>query len=483
MKVILSGGTGYIGKRLLPALLEAGHEVTCNVRDRRRFQSHSTTPGKLSVTEGDFLRPETLSLADADTDADIAFYLVHSMSSAIDSFEEMEVQSARNFVAAAKSWDIKQIIFLSGLQNSASGSPHLLSRLKVEQVLIQSGIPYTILRAGIIVGSGSASFEIIRDLTEKLPVMVTPRWLNTRCQPIAVRDVINSLISVMMHTPVFNRVLDIGGPDVLTYKQMLLQYAEARGLRRKIFVLPLMTPRLSSYWLYFITSTSYKLAVNLVNSMKVEVVCRENYTEILTGIKPLTYKESISLAFEKIARHHVVSSWKDALVSSSRRSSLKEYIAVPEFGCFHDVRQSEIKCSTGDIIANIWGVGGDNGCYADFLWKIRGYIDKAAGGIGLRRGRTNSDEIYAGDALDFWRVLLADKSAGMLLLYAEMKLPGEAWLEYKLIENKGVVSLRQTATFRPRGLSGRLYWYAVWPLHQFIFKGMNRRMAAARLVP
>lgn len=231
MKVILSGGTGYIGKRLLPALLEAGHDVTCIVRDRRRFQSHSTTPGKLSVTEGDFLRPETLSLADADTDADIAFYLVHSMSSAIDSFEEMEVQSARNFVAAAKSWDIKQIIFLSGLQNSASGSPHLLSRLKVEQVLIQSGIPYTILRAGIIVGSGSASFEIIRDLTEKLPVMVTPRWLNTRCQPIAVRDVINSLISVMMHTTVFNRVLDIGGPDVLTYKQMLLQYAEARGLR------------------------------------------------------------------------------------------------------------------------------------------------------------------------------------------------------------------------------------------------------------
>jgi hypothetical protein len=265
---------------------------------------------------------------------------------------------------------------------------------------------------------------------------------------------------------------------------MLLQYAEVRGLWRKIYVLPLMTPRLSSYWLYFITSTSYKLAVNLVNSMKVEVVCRENFTEKLTGVPPLTYKESISLAFEKIAQHHVVSSWKDALVSSSGLSSLKDYIAVPEYGCFHDKRKCKIKCNSADVIANIWGVGGENGWYyADFLWKIRGIMDKMVGGIGLRRGRTNPDEIFAGDALDFWRVLLADKPAGRLLLYAEMKLPGEAWLEYKLTESSGSVFLTQTATFRPRGLSGRLYWYAVWPFHQIIFKGMNRRMASGRLVP
>lgn len=482
MKILLTGATGYIGKRLLPVLLHAGHEVTCIVRDKRRFQSQSAYQGKLELAEGDFLIPESLNIHTIE--ADVAFYLVHSMSSAIDNFEEMEVISARNFVAAARSWGVKQIIFLSGLQNSMSVSLHLLSRLKVEQVLIQSGIPYTILRAGIIVGSGSASFEIIRDLTEKLPVMVTPRWLNTRCQPIAVRDVINTLISVMLHEPVYNHVLDIGGPDVLTYKQMLLQYAEVRGLWRKIYVLPLMTPRLSSYWLYFITSTSYKLAVNLVNSMKVEVVCRENHTERLTGMPPLTYKESISLAFEKIAQHHVASSWKDALVSSSGLSSLKDYIAVPEFGCFHDVRQCKIQGNSSDVIANIWGVGGENGWYyADFLWKIRGIMDKMVGGIGLRRGRTNPDEIFAGDALDFWRVLLADKSAGRLLLYAEMKLPGEAWLEYKITESSGSVFLTQTATFRPRGLSGRLYWYAVWPFHQIIFKGMNSRMASGRLVP
>lgn len=228
MKILLTGATGYIGKRLLPVLLQAGHEVTCIVRDKRRFQSQSTYQGKLVLAEGDFLNPESLNIHKIE--ADVAFFLVHSMSSAIDSFEEMEVLSARNFVAAAQTWGVKQIIFLSGLQNSMSVSPHLLSRLKVEQVLIQSGIPYTILRAGIIVGSGSASFEIIRDLTEKLPVMVTPRWLNTRCQPIAVRDVINTLISVMLHEPVYNQVLDIGGPDVLTYKQMLLQYAEVRGL-------------------------------------------------------------------------------------------------------------------------------------------------------------------------------------------------------------------------------------------------------------
>lgn len=478
MRIILSGATGYIGKRLLPVLLEAGHEVSCIVRDSRRFQPQTVNQENLTIAEGDFLLPETLDKHKIQ--ADVAFYLVHSMSSAIDSFEEMEVRSARNFAAAAHKWGVRQIIFLSGLQNPDSVSPHLLSRLKVEEVLMQCGIPVTVLRAGIIVGSGSASFEIIRDLTEKLPLMVTPRWLNIRCQPIAVRDVVNSLVAVMMNKAVFNRILDIGGPDVLTYKQMLLQYAEVRGLWRKIFVLPLMTPRLSSYWLYFITSTSYKLAVNLVNSMKVEVVCRENHTESLTGNKPLTYKESIALAFEKIAQHHVVSSWKDALISSSKLSNLQAYISVPVHGCFHDLRETAVECSREQVISNIWSVGGEKGWYyANFLWKMRGSLDKLAGGTGLRRGRTNYDEIYAGDALDFWRVLLADKTNGRLLLYAEMKLPGEAWLEFVLIEKDGKQKLRQTATFRPKGLTGRIYWYSVWPLHQIIFKGMNRRMAQA----
>lgn len=474
MKILLTGATGYIGKRLLPALLAGGHEVTCIVRDRQRFQHEPG--GRVKIIEADLLNSNSLTIPGPETD--VAFYLIHSMGAAIDKFEELEIRSANHFIQAIKGSKVKQIIYLSGLQNPDAASPHLQSRLKVEQLLMNSGVPCTTLRAGIIVGSGSASFEIIRDLSEKLPVMVTPRWLDTLCQPIAVRDVINSLMAAMLNPDATGKILDIGGPDVLTYKQMLLQYAEVRGLKRLIFVLPLMTPRLSSYWLYFVTSTSYKLAVNLVNSMKVEVICRENAIESLTGKQPLTYKEAIAMAFERIARHDVASSWKDSLISSSALPNLNEYITVPEHGCFHDIRQTELKATREQVLDNIWRVGGEKGWYyANFLWKIRGYMDKMSGGIGLRRGRTNTDEIFAGDALDFWRVLLADRANGRLLLYAEMRLPGEAWLEFRLEENNGKTLLKQTATFRPKGLTGRLYWYSVWPLHQVIFKGMNRKMA------
>ncbi len=474
MKILLTGATGYIGKRLLPVLLADGHEVTCIVRDRQRFQHE--TGGRLKIIEADLLNSDSLTIPGPETD--VAFYLIHSMGAAIDKFEELEIRSANNFIQAIKGSKVKQIIYLSGLQNPDAASPHLQSRLKVEQLLMNSGVPCTTLRAGIIVGSGSASFEIIRDLSEKLPVMVTPRWLDTRCQPIAVRDVINSLMAAMLNPEATGRILDIGGPDVLSYKQMLLQYAEVRGLKRFIFVLPLMTPRLSSYWLYFVTSTSYKLAVNLVNSMKVEVICRENAIESLTGKQPLTYKEAIAMAFDRIARHDVTSSWKDSLVSSSALPNLNEYITVPEHGCLRDHRETEIKAPRVEVISNVWSVGGEKGWYyANWLWKIRGYMDKMVGGTGLRRGRTNQDDINAGDALDFWRVLLADRAKGRLLLYAEMKLPGEAWLEFRLEESNGKTMLKQTATFRPKGLTGRLYWYSVWPLHQIIFRGMNRKMA------
>jgi len=474
MNILLTGATGYIGKRLLPALLADGHEVTCIVRDKQRFQHE--TGGQLKIIEADLLNDDSLTITEPEID--VAFYLIHSMGAAIDKFEELEIRSANNFIQAIKGSGVKQIIYLSGLQNPEAASPHLQSRLKVEQLLMSSGVPCTTLRAGIIVGSGSASFEIIRDLSEKLPVMVTPRWLDTRCQPIAVRDVINCLMATMLNPLAIGKILDIGGPEVLSYKQMLLQYAEVRGLKRYIFVLPLMTPRLSSYWLYFVTSTSYKLAVNLVNSMKVEVVCRENSLESLTGKSSLTYKEAIALAFKSIAQHHVVSSWKDALVTSSALTNLSEYITVPEHGCFHDRRETGIKATREQVISNVWSVGGEKGWYyANFLWKIRGYMDKMVGGIGLRRGRTNHDDINAGDALDFWRVLLADRAKGRLLLYAEMKLPGEAWLEFRITESNGKTLLKQTATFRPKGLTGRLYWYSVWPLHQIIFRGMNRKMA------
>ncbi len=473
MNILITGATGYIGKRLIPALLAQGHQLTCIVRDSARFPPFQGLAASVKVVEADFLREDSLKALTIE--ADVAYYLIHSMGSAIDSFEEMELLSARNFAEATQRWKIKQLIFLSGLQNEKSVSPHLQSRLKVEQVLKQSSIPVTILRAGIIVGSGSASFEIIRDLSEKLPLMVTPRWLNIRCQPIAIRDVINCLMAVLMNQDFMNKTLDIGGPDVLTYKQMLLQYAQVRGLKRRIFVLPLMTPRLSSYWLYFITSTSYKLAVNLVNSMKIEVVCRENFAERLTGTPPLSYKEAIALAFERIAQNHVISSWKDALVSSSILSSLNQFVAVPEHGVFTDTRETMISGEREQAITKIWSIGGEKGWYyANLLWKIRGFMDRLAGGTGLRRGRTSQEDIHAGDALDFWRVLVADREKGRLLLYAEMKLPGEAWLEFQIVEKGN--RLRQTATFRPKGLTGRLYWYLAWPLHQVIFRGMNKGM-------
>ena len=301
----------------------------------------------------------------------------------------------------------------------------------------KSNIPLTSIKAGIIVGSGSASFEIIRDLVEKLPVMITPKWLNTRHQPIAIRNILQYLSGVLLKPETFNKSYDVGGPDILSYKEMLLQFAEVRGLKRFIFTVPVMTPRLSSYWLYFVTSTSYMLAINLVNSMKIEVVAKDNELEKMLNIKSFTYKEAVQLAFQKIEHNNVISSWKDSLISSYTDNSLLEHINVPTNGCFIDKREKEITSDVEQVLDNIWSIGGERGWYyGDWLWHLRGFLDKLAGGVGLRRGRTNLHKINTGDTLDFWRVLAADKENKRLLLYAEMKLPGEAWLEFKIIDKE-----------------------------------------------
>lgn len=304
--------------------------------------------------------------------------------------------------------------------------------------------------------------------------MITPQWLNTKCQPIAVRNILQYLMGVMLKASTYNQDFDIGGREVLTYKQMILQFAEVRGLKRYIYTLPVMTPRISSYWLYFLTSTSYPLAVNLVNSMKVDVICRPNDLEKELHINPFSYKEAVSLAFEKIEQNMVVSSWKDAFSSSNTSLQLMQYMRVPEFGCYRDVKQREIKPEQIEAIAKkVWSIGGETGWYyGNLLWMLRGFLDKLLGGVGLRRGRTNTNKIEAGDALDFWRVLVADKTQKRLLLYAEMKLPGEAWLEFRIMKLKNKLQIRQVATFRPKGIWGRLYWYSVLPFHYFIFNGM-----------
>ncbi|MEO6638342.1 MAG: SDR family oxidoreductase [Ginsengibacter sp.] len=472
MKILLTGATGYIGQRLLPILLEAKHEIICCVRDKSRFNFGSYTSATLKVAEVDFLNKETLKNIPGDIDA--AYYLIHSMSSATGDFASLEAESAENFTASISQTNARQVIYLSGIVNEKDLSKHLKSRKNVEAILASGSVPLTTLRAGIIVGSGSASFEIIRDLVEKLPIMIAPRWLKTACQPIAIRNVIAFLSGVLGREETFHKSYDIGGPDILTYKQMLLQFAEVRKLKRSIFIVPVMTPKLSSYWLYFVTSTSYALASNLVDSMKVEVVCKPNDLDKLLGIKLFSYKEAIHMAFDKIEQNEVVSSWKDALTSNILNKGIAAHIEVPVKGCFKDIRKTKIT-SVDKTLDKIWAIGGTNGWYyGNWLWAIRGVMDKMAGGVGLRRGRKSPSKLGAGDSLDFWRVLLASREQRRLLLYAEMKLPGEAWLEFRITDEN---ILEQIATFRPLGIWGRLYWYSVLPFHGFIFKGMLRIIA------
>ncbi|MCB8999024.1 MAG: SDR family oxidoreductase [Bacteroidales bacterium] len=482
MKILLTGANGYIGKRLLPELLAKGHEVVCCVRDKDRFPIDDRYKNaNISVLEVDFLKDNGFHESLANIDA--AYYLIHSMSDNSPHFDLLEETAAHNFVKLVQNTQAKQIIYLGGITNEQNLSKHLASRKRVDEILLAGGIPLTSLKAGIIVGSGSSSFEIIRDLVEKLPIMITPKWLNTRIQPIAIRNVLEYLSGILLKKETFNQSYDIGGPDILTYKQMLLQFAEVRGLKRYIITLPVMTPRISSYWLYFVTSTNYKLAVHLVNSMKVEVVARNNKLESLLNITPLSYKEAVSLAFQKIEQNNVISSWKDSIISSSEDNSLLSHIDVPSYGCFEDKKTKLISGNTEDVLNNIWAIGGERGWYyGNWLWRIRGFIDKLFGGVGLRRGRTNENHINTGDTLDFWRVLVADRKSKRLLLFAEMKLPGEAWLEFKIIARGDQFYLQQTATFRPKGLLGRLYWYSVLPFHYFVFNGMAQNIVNFKLI-
>ena len=474
MKILLTGANGYIGMRLLPLLLDEGHEIICAVRNKERLSIDPETRSKITIIEIDFL--EAVEEGKIPIDIDVAYFLIHSMSTSTRDFDEMEAKTAYNFNSYINKTKVEQVIYLSGIVNDENLSKHLWSRKNVEEILSKGEFNLTVLRAGIIVGSGSSSFEIIRDLCEKLPVMITPKWVLTKTQPIAIRDVMHFLTGVLGNRKTYNQSFDIAGPDVLTYKQMLQRYARIRGFKNWIITVPIMTPKLSSYWLYFVTSTSYKLALNLVDSMKIEVVARDNKLEQLLGIKTHTYEEAINMAFKRIEQNLVVSSWKDSRISGRLNKNLGKFIQVPKYGVLKDEKKLKVQ-DTERVLKNIWKIGGDNGWYyGNWLWRFRGFIDKLTGGVGLRRGRTHPDKIFPGDSLDFWRVLLADKKNKRLLLFAEMRLPGEAWLEFRIDEDS---VLHQTATFRPRGLKGRLYWYSVLPFHYFIFGGMIRNLAKA----
>lgn len=472
MTILVTGATGYIGKRLIALLLNDGHTVVCAVRDSSRAKSYFKNRENIVLVEVDFL--DAKSLEKIPKDIDVAYYLIHSMSNSAKEFHVLEEKCAFNFKRFAEKTNLQQVIYLSGITNDTKLSKHLLSRKNVENTLCSKKYALTTFKAGVIVGSGSSSFEIIRDLVEKLPFMVTPKWLNTKTQPLSIRDVLSFLHKALNRKELYNTSYDIFGEEVLTYKEMLLQFAEVRGLKRWIVTIPIMTPKLSSYWLYFVTSTSYKLASSLVNSMGVEVIGKQSNINAILDVKPMLYKSAVALAFEKIKQNSIVSSWKDSYISSGKlKNYVHQFINVPKHGCFKDVKKIKIT-DKEKTLHRIWSIGGETGWYyGTFLWKIRGFLDQFFGGAGLRRGRRHPTELNAGDALDFWRVIYADKSNQKLLLYAEMIMPGEAWLEFKIEE--GI--LCQTATFRPKGLAGRLYWYSVVPFHWFIFKGMIREIS------
>ncbi len=482
MKILLTGSTGYIGRRLLPQLVKEGHHVVCPVRDKRRFDFQDFDDSflkSIEVIECDFLNEE--SLKKLPKDVDISYYFIHSLTSNSKQFSELEKSTAINFSNYISTTKCQQIIYLGGIANDDQLSEHLASRQNVEGILKESSVPLTVLRSAIIIGSGGASFEIIRDLVEKLPFMIAPKWLNSKCQPIGVANVIEYLMGVLQNEKSYNKIFDLGGADILTYKQMLLQFGEVRGLKRYILTVPVLTIRLSSLWLYIVTSTSYRLARNLVDSMKNEVIARDNSIDDLVNVKKLTYKESLERTFQKIQQKQIISSWKDSIANPAFNTIFIDQIEAPKHGCFKDVQTISFDRNVDEVIENMWAIGGERGWYyGNFLWRIRGFMDKLAGGVGLRRGRRSPNDLKDGDALDFWRVLYANKKEHRLLLFAEMKLPGDAWLDFKIKEQDGKHCLIQTATFRPLGVWGRVYWYLVLPFHGFIFKNMAKNLVAYR---
>ncbi len=473
-KILVTGSTGFIGKRLIYRLLEQGHEVYAVTRIKG-----IPVPGKenphLHTIFADFRDLSKIDPIPQDIDA--AYYLMHSMGTSEGNLLEIEIKTAENFLESLKNTQCKQVIYLSGIiEDEATLSPHLYSRLAVERVLCNGPIPCTVLRSSIIIGCGSASFEIIRDLVEKLPIMVAPKWVKSMCQPISISDVLYYLTNALLNPACYNAVFDIGGPEALSFKEVLLRYAAFRKLRRWIIDVPVLTPRLSSYWLVFITSVRFSICSYLVDSMK------QNTRKLNTRIDEVlphscqNFEKSLAMAFQQIAQNEVVSTWMDAWDLNKVNADVGDYIEVPQEGCLKDERTIPITIPFSTAKERLWSIGGRNGWYSMYwAWRLRGLMDKFVGGAGLNRGRRHPTELVPGDSIDFWRVLVADEEKGRLVLYAEMKLPGEAWLEFELDKNQN--TLRQAATFRPKGFLGRAYWYSMLPFHMIIFRNMAKAIA------
>ena len=474
LRVLVTGATGYVGGRLVPRLIEAGHSVRVMVRDPERLHGRVWLSA-VEVATGDVRAPETLGAAMAGVD--VAYYLIHAMSDSPD-FAARDREAALRFGEAARAAGVRRIVYLGGLGDPAADlSHHLRSRQETGEALRAAGVPVTEFRAAVIVGSGSVSFEMVRNLAERLPAMICPRWVYTRNQPIAVRDVLEYLVSALRTPGSAGRVIEIGGADVLTYRDMMLRYAKVRGLRRWLVPVPVLTPRLSSYWVHWTTPIPASIAGPLIEGLRNEVIVRDDAARtIFPAIRPIGYEEALRLALARLEVGDVESRWSDALQSSQgdRRPVSFEFSE----GMFLERRRCETTASPASVFRVFTALGGAHGwLYGDFLWRLRGALDRLVGGVGLRRGRRDPHAVRVGDAVDFWRVEAVDAPRS-LRLRAEMKVPGRAWLQFEANPREGGgTELVQTAFFAPRGLSGFAYWYLLYPLHALMFSKMVARVA------
>ena len=472
---MVTGASGYIGGRLVPRLLEAGHHVRCLVRNPEKlvgFPWHDL----VEVVQGDVLTPTGLGASLEGCDA--AFYLVHSMDGAALDFRDRDRAAAENFRNAAAAASLGRIVYLGGLGHEDDLSRHLASRQEVGRILADGPTPVTELRAAVIIGSGSVSFEMLRYLTEVLPAMVTPRWVRTLCQPIAVADVLDILTHAIQNTDGRDHVHEIGGPDRLTYEDMMRIYADVAGLaRRWIIPVPVLSPKLSSHWVGLVTPLPTGVAKPLVESLRNEVIARDNtYAEQIAS-PLLSYREAVTEALARSANLQVTTRWSDA---TDRPAQAFPGDPVWSGGTTQrSIQIVETSASPAQLFRAFSRIGGDHGYYTmNWAWTLRGIVDALAGGVGLRRGRRHPEEIRAGEALDFWRVVHVEPGR-RLKLYAQMKLPGEAWLAFEALAAGSGAQLRQTAIFIPRGLLGRLYWWVLMPFHIAIFGRMARKIALA----
>jgi uncharacterized protein YbjT (DUF2867 family) len=475
--VLVTGATGYIGGRLAPRLLELGYAVRCLVRDPARLSGRPWAT-QVEIAVGDALDRESLLAALRGVDA--AYYLIHSMGSGA-GFHERDVLAARLFGEAARAAGVQRIIYLGGLaRETATLSEHLRSRQQTGEALRASGVPVTEFRAGVIVGSGSLSFEMIRYLTERVPVMICPKWVYTPTQPVGIREVLEYLTAALENPASAGRVIEIGGADVITYGDMMMLYAEVRGLRRWMIPVPVLSPRLSSLWVNFVTPIPAVIARPLIEGLRNESIVRDNAArELFPQIEPPGYKVSVERALARLEASSVETAWTDALSATAGTRGARPVVLTTHEGMIIERRQRAVAATPQAVFRTFTGLGGARGwLYMNWAWRVRGLIDRLIGGVGLRRGRRHPDDLRVGDALDFWRVEALEPGR-LLRLRAEMKVPGNAWLQFSVAPGpNGTAVLTQTAFFAPKGLMGWLYWYALYPIHGLIFSGLIARLAA-----